>query len=343
MRWSRGVAVVAPVLLMISLAECQSSTSVYKKKYVMGTVFEVVAYGEPQKTAAAIDAALNEAVRLDGIMSNYKPESELSRLNRSAGFHQEPVSADLYRVIEEALKYSELSQGKFDITVGPLVDYWKAVMRGERTNSSSEVEKLRGCTGYEKVALIPPNRVEFRSDCLRIDVGAIGKGYAVDRMAQVLQSNGISSAFINAGGSTIYGLGTPPGEPGWRVRLRDPSGKSEPEVVLHDSSVSTSEQSARDVLGDNQAGHIIDPETGEPIKMSAAISAVAATGTDSDALSTTLLLLGPSEGMRLVKSIAGTAAIWISSGGEVESVSSGPRILFGGTSTKISARGQHIQ
>jgi thiamine biosynthesis lipoprotein len=345
MPWSRALAAFAPILLMISFAECQSPTSVYKKKYVMGTVFEVIAYDESsQKASAAIDAALNEVVRLDGIMSNYKPESDLSRLNRTAHFHSEPVSADLYRVIEESLKYSKLSLGEFDITVGPLVNYWKSVMRGERVSSDREIEKLRSCTGYEKVVLTLPDQVEFRSDCMQIDVGAIGKGYAVDRMVEILRSKGVSSAFINAGGSTIYGLGSPPNESGWRVRLRDPSGRNDPEAVLHDNSVSTSEQTARDVFGESKEGHIVDPKTGEPINTTAAISAVATSGTDSDALSTTLLLLGPAKGTPLIKSNVGTAAIWISSTGDVENVSSGPRILLrGGTNTKITARGHQIQ
>jgi FAD:protein FMN transferase len=343
MRWSRALAAFFPVLLIISLAECQSPGAVYKKKYAMGTVFEVVAYGEPRNTAAAIDAAFDEVIRLDGILSNYKPGSELSRLNRTAHFHAVAVSADLYRVIEESLKYSTLSHGEFDITVGPLVNYWKSVMRGEKRSSSSEVEKLRACTGYDKIVLTPPDQVEFRSDCMQIDVGAIGKGYAVDRMVAILRSSGVTSAFINAGGSTTYGLGSPPDQAGWRVRLRDPSGKNEPEIVLRDNSVSTSEQTARDVMGDSKAGHIIDPKTGEPIQTAAALSAVAGTGTDSDALSTTLLLLGPKEGMPLVKSIAGTAAIWISSAGEVESASSGPKILFGGTAAKITAQGHQDQ
>jgi thiamine biosynthesis lipoprotein len=330
MRWNKALAsILLTILFTAALAECQPP-SVYKKKYVMGTVFEVVAYGDSsQEVAAAIAAAFNEAARLDGIMSDYKPESDLSRLNRTAHFQIQSVSPDLYRVIEESLTYSRLSGGKFDITVGPLVDYWKSVMRGERSESSAEEEKLRSCTGYEKITLLPPDRIEFRSSCLRIDLGAIGKGYAVDRMAEILRSHGITAAFINAGGSTIYGLGSPPQTTGWRVRLRDPSGKNAPEVLLKDNSVSTSEQTAPDLLGGSKAGHIIDPETGEPVKTSAAISVLAKTGTASDALSTTLLLLGPDRGTSLVKSAAGTAAVWITPTGKVESVSSGPRISIG--------------
>lgn len=328
MRWSSGWAAICLLMLLLAQAAQGQPQSVYKKKYVMGTVFEVVAYDESQdRASAAIDAAFREAIRLDGIMSNYKPESDLSRLNQTAHFHQQSVPPDLYRLIEASLKYSRLSGGKFDITVGPLVDYWKSVMRGERIPSRGEESRLRACTGFQKVELFPPDRVEFHSSCLRIDVGAIGKGYAVDRMADILRSNGIVSAFINAGGSTIYAIGSPPQASGWRVQLRDPSGKSAPEVVLNNSSASTSEQSAPDLLGGRRAGHIVDPDTGEPVATAAAVSVMAESGTASDALSTTLLLLGPERGTSLIKSTSGTAAIWITPDGRVQNVSNGPRIL----------------
>jgi len=152
MRWSKAlVTVVLAVLFTATVAECQPA-SVYKKKYVMGTVFEVIAYDKSsQKASAAIDAAFNEATRLDGMMSNYKPESDLSRLNRTAHFHAQHIPPDLYRVIEESLVYSRLSDGQFDITVGPLVDYWKSVMRGERSESKAAEEKLRSCSGFKKI------------------------------------------------------------------------------------------------------------------------------------------------------------------------------------------------
>ena len=327
MRWSEAVAkVLLLVLFTAVLAQCQQP-SVYKKKYVMGTVFEVVAYDElSQNVFAAIDAAFTEAARLDGIMSNYKPESDLSRLNHTAHFQLQSVPPDLYREIKESLIYSRLSGGKFDITVGPLVDYWKSVLRGERAESSAEEKRLLSCTGYEKIVLVPPDQVEFRSSCLQIDLGAIGKGYAVDRMVDVLRARGVSSALVNAGGSTIYAIGSPPHEPGWRVHLRDPSGKNHREVLLRDNSVSTSEQTPPHLFGDVNGGHIIDPGTGQPVKTADAVSVVAKTATASDALSTTLLLLGSERGARVIQNAFGTAATWITSTGKIKSVSSGPRI-----------------
>lgn len=339
MRWSSGLAALL-ILAGFSVApaadDSPSSTPfVHKKKYIMGTVYEIVAYDpSPQRASLAVDKALQEIVRLDGVMSNFKPDSDLSRLNRNGHFHPQPVSPDLYDAIRESLTYSRLSDGQFDITVAPLVDLWKAALRGDRVPSAEEQEKLRDCVGYQKIQLMPPNRVRFHSTCMRIDLGSIGKGYAVDRAADILRSYGIKSALINAGQSTIYGLGAPPGKTAWLVHLRDPSGKVDPQVLLCDESVSTSEQTPPSLLGNDAAGHIIDPETGQPLQTSYALSIVAKSGTASDALSTTLLLLGPAKGTPIVKGLEDAAAIWVSPEGRTELVTSGDRVFLGSDARK---------
>ncbi|PYX04505.1 MAG: hypothetical protein DMG85_17590 [Acidobacteria bacterium] len=215
------------VLIAFALVSATNSepaaSFVHKKKYIMGTVFEIVAYDKsPARASDVIDKAFQEIARLDEVMSNYKSDSALSRLNRSAHFHAEVVPHDLYRVIEESLLYSRLSGGKFDISVAPLVNLWKAAMRGEHVPPSAEEEKLRRCVGYQNIALFPPDRIEFRSPCLQVDLGAIGKGYAVDRAVEILRSYGVERALINAGGSTIYAMSSPPGQTAWLVHLRDP-------------------------------------------------------------------------------------------------------------------------
>ncbi len=333
MRWNKILAVVL-LSASVALASAEASQPppvhqrfVHKKKYVMGTVFEIVAYGESMKQASsAIDQAFREIVRLDEVMSDYKPDSALSRLNHSSHSVPQSVPPDLYRVIGEALKYSRLSGGKFDVTVGPLVNLWKAAIRGGPTPSSAEEHKIRACVGYHKVELLPPDRIQFHSPCVQIDLGAIGKGYALDRAADVLRSHGVKRALLNAGGSTIVAIGAPPDQAGWLVHLRDPSNKVDPRVVLSDSSVSTSEQTPPSLLGES-AGHIIDPDKGVPVSTRFAVSAVANTGTASDALSTTLLLVGPEKGTELVKNVTSVAAIWIASDGQTTQVSNGPQIL----------------
>ncbi len=350
MHWNKPLRVLlfCASVAMASASQAQApivhehqSPFVHKKKYVMGTVFEIVAYGEsPEQASYAIDQAFREIVRLDDVMSDYKADSALSHLNHSSHSSPQSVPPDLYRIIGEALQYSRLSGGKFDVTVGPLVNLWKAAIRGGPTPSSADEEEVRACVGYQKVELLPPDRVQFNSPCVQIDLGAIGKGYALDRAAEVLRSRGISGALLDAGGSTIVAMGAPPGQAGWLVHLRDPSNKVDPQVVLSDSSVSTSEQTPPSLLEPESPGHIIDPDKGVPVRTSFAVSAVANTGTASDALSTTLLLMGPEEGKELIKKVAGVAAIWVSPDGQAKQESSGPQILLSGGKQRLSTKVQ---
>ncbi len=328
MRWNKSTRGLI-CLILASAGLCSASTPLFhKKKYIMGTVFEIVAYGEPLATAQAVDEAFKEIARLDDVMSDYKADSALSRLNQSAHFQAQTVPHDLYRVIAESEKYSRLSDGKFDITVGPLAALWKAVIRGEPLPSAAEQEKLRACVDYRNIELLPPDQIEFHSPCLQVDLGAIGKGYALDRAVEVLRASGVSNALLNAGGSSFYAMGRPSGQNGWVLNLSDPSKKWNPQVTLTDESVSTSEQTPRNVLLKNSPGHIIDPEKGVPVRSSLAVSVVAKTATASDALSTTLLLVGPEAGKNLVEKVADIAAVWISVDGEKKTVSSGPQITL---------------
>src|SRR5271169_547595 len=271
----RTAALISFFLIASFVQSSENQVLVYKKKYIMGTVFEIAAYDQsPEQSSKAIEKAFQEIVRLDDLMSDYKPDSALSNLNRSAHFHTEKVPSDLYRVIDEAVRFSRLSDGKFDISVAPLVNLWKAALRGEDTPSRARQEEVRGCVGYEKIELIPPDQISFHSSCLQVDLGAIGKGFAVDRAAEVLHSMGIRDALINAGGSTVLAMGSPPDQTAWLVHLRDPSNKIDPKVMLKDASVSTSEQTPPSLLGNDSPGHIIDPDTGMPLKTVFAVSAI---------------------------------------------------------------------
>lgn len=333
MRWRRNLGgwtiPLAFFLFPVTIAASSSSQFVYKKQYSMGTVYEIVAYSPSVNRAThAIDAAFQAIVALDHMMSNYDAQSDLSRLDREAHFRSVRVPPDLFQVIQDSLVYSRASEGKYDVTVAPLVDAWKSAMRGGEPPSAQKINKLRGCVGYRKVQLIPADRIEFHSSCLRIDLGSIAKGYAVDRAVKILRSQNIQSALINAGGSTLYGIGAPPGRAGWSIRLRDPSGRIEPEVILRDDSVSTSEQEAESLIDADKLGHLIDPVTGEPVRSDFAVSVVAKTATTTDGLSTTLFLMGPNDGAQLVRKLPDVAAIWVSPMGQTSVASTGPKILL---------------
>jgi thiamine biosynthesis lipoprotein len=304
--------------MAFAAAACPSPAGrfVHQRRYAMGTVFEIVIYdADLSRADAAARAALAEAVRLDAVMSNYKPDSELSRMNRTAQNEPVQVSRELYEVIEQSLFYSRISDGQFDISVGPVVDLWKAALAGDSPPSAAERAAALRCVGYQKIELLPPDRIQFHSDCMRLDLGAIGKGYAVDRMAELLKARGIHCAYIDAGGSTIYGLSAPPRAKGWSVRLRDPSGKLHPQITLANGSVSTSEQSAPSLLEGDAPGHVVVPGTGKPLETRYAVSVKAPSATASDALSTTLLLVGPIKGAALLETLHEVSAIWIDSDG----------------------------
>ena len=334
MRWSSRApvgppqrpVVTAPVLSPdLSFEQAQ----VFRKHYAMGAVFEIVTYGtNPTQASQAIDQAFQEIDRLEQVMSLYRPASELSRLNRTAHLEAQTTSPDLYQVIQKSLHYSELAEGAFDVTVGPLAERWKAVGRGELAPDAAEEKKLRHVLGYRQVELIPPDKIRFHSSRMAVDLGAIGKGYAVDRAAAVLRSCGIECALINSGGGTLYAIGCPPGESGWLVHLCDPSAQFDPHVLLHENSVSTSQQTPPSLLGLPSFGHIIDAVAGEPFESATAVSVVAESATASDALSTALLLMGPAKGRELVKRLPNVAAIWVSTEALPQTVTSGPEILM---------------
>lgn len=329
-RWTVALVVFC-FALGSNLQSSEKKFLVYKKKYIMGTVFEIAAYDAVSEHASAsIERAFQEVVRVDDILSNYKPESALSHLNRSAHFHREKVPPELYSVVERAVQLSKLSGGKFDITVLPLVNLWKAALAGDSMPSAAQQEQARSCVGYEKIELTPPDQITLNSPCLQLDPGAIGKGYAVDRAAEMLRSLGIRNALIDAGGSTMMAMGSPPGQAAWRVQLRDPSNRIDPYAMLKDQSVSTSEQTAPSLLGPESAGHIIDPDTGKPLETPFAVSVIAPTGMATDGFSTTLLLLGPEQGKSLVTRMPEVSAIWISPKAQMEKVTNSQQIFLGG-------------
>ncbi len=331
MRWNRfllAASLISSVFLNVPVVSSQAIPFVHKKRYAMGTVFEIVAYSDSAgRASSAIDQALDEVVRLDNVMSNFKPESDLSRMNREAHFHAVRIPADLYKVIETSLTYSRLSEGEFDVSVGPVVDLWKAALAGGATPTDAEQAQARSCVGYEKIELIAPDQIEFHSDCMRIDLGSIGKGYAVDRVIAILRSNGVERAYIDAGGSTIYGMGTPPDRDGWLVHLRDPSNQLDPQVKLLSNSVSTSEQSPASTLTGDAPGHIVVPSSGKPLRTRYAVSVTSKSATASDALSTTLLLLGSEQGAALVSRLKDVTAIWVSADGQKTIAGSGTTIV----------------
>jgi thiamine biosynthesis lipoprotein len=291
---------------------------VHAQRYAMGTMFDIVAYHPARgKAERAIEAALAEVVRLDHVLSHYDPDSDLSKLIRRGRGGLVDVDPALYDVLNESMEISRRSQGRFDVTVGPLVRMWQTAQSSGRMPSSDAIARARRCVGFEKVELVPPDRVRLASDCLSIDFGGIGKGYAVEHALRILEGAGIEHAVVNAGQSTIAAIGHPPDRAGWLVDL-NVDGAGLGQVELQDGSISTSRQGHVPLREGGRAfGDIIDPSQGRPVESSTTVIVRATSATQADALSTTLLLLSIDDGKRVLEGFPRASALWISADGKV--------------------------
>ena len=254
----------------------------------MGTTFTIVAYDKDRiRLQSAVDAAFVEAERIEALLSHYRKDSELSRVNRLASAGPVQVGKELFRLLLECAGYSQASDGAFDITVGPLVKVWGFYRGSGRVPHRAEIRGALARIGYRDLILDEAGQsVRFAKAGMEIDPGGIGKGYAVDRMADVLRSAGVGSALISGGGSSIYALGSPPGKNGWDVQIKDPKSPSRTieELVLRDLSMSTSGNYEKFFVADGKTySHIFDPRTGYPAQGVLSVSVVAPRTLDSEA------------------------------------------------------------
>lgn len=261
---------------------------IQRSEDAMGSWFAVDLHG-PDRGAleAAADAVFDEVHRIDRLLSNYRPASELSRLNRDAPAGPVRVSDELFDLLRACLDYSRQTGGAFDVTVGALMKAW-GFYRGEgRRPRPADVARALDRVGHQHVWLDEDGRTaRFLRPGLELDPGGIGKGYAVDRMVAVLRAHGVGAALVSAAGSSIYGLGAPPGEPaGWRVSIGVPGELATLAAVVHlrDLSLSTSGSYEQFFMaGGTRYPHVIDPRTGYPAQGVASVSVMAARAMDGE-------------------------------------------------------------
>jgi FAD:protein FMN transferase len=263
----------------------------------MACDYEVVAYGPDREAlAAAVERALDEVDRIDRLMSHYRPESPLSRLNREAAQGAVAVEPELVAFLVECLRYSRESAGAFDVTVGPLMKTWGFFGGEGRLPEEPEIAAARESVGYAHVVLDPErNTVRFDQPGVELDLGGIAKGYAVDRAVAVLARAGITAALVSAGGSTVYAMGAPPGRKGWEIALEDPirPGQIARRLVLRDRALSVAGRRAKSFeAGGVVYSHIMDPRTGRPARDIVSVAVVTDTGAAGDALDDAFFVMG---------------------------------------------------
>jgi FAD:protein FMN transferase len=282
----------------------------------MGTMFHIEMYAASKSQAStAAGAAFDRAEELEQIMSDYRADSELERLDRQGSAAPVPVSSDLYDVLAMSIKTSELSGGVFDVTVGPLVQLWRAARKTGRLPDRAEIMKAKALVDYRNIELDPATHAVFLKRAgMQLDLGAIGKGYAADQMLVVLKSQGIDHAMVEAGGEVIVGA-PPPGATGWKVGIDTAdSGAGAPPctLLLRDAAVSTSGDEHQFLeLNGHRYSHVINPQTGWALEGENSTTVVARESATADSLGTALSLMPVNEGMRAIESLPGVSVLWV--------------------------------
>ena len=283
--------------------EAQGPEVTRERRYMMGTSVEVRTWGgTPAVRAAAVNDAFVAFADVDLMMSNYRDDSELARVNRDAARGPVHLSEPLFRVIQAADLISRESQGAFDITVGPLVKLWGFHNHVAHIPSSRELDTVRPLINFRNIALDEAARtIRFVRPGVELDLGGIGKGFAVELAAEALRLRGLSG-FIDAGGNQ-YLLGTPLGKPAWTIGVRDPDHRDAllGTLTLPEGSVSTSAMDGNLLtLNGRTYGHLLDPHTLAPSDASLSVTIWSPDGTLADALSKAAFVLGPERGLALV-------------------------------------------
>ncbi len=265
----------------------------------MGTRFELVLYGESERYLQGVaEEVFEEISRLDAKLSYYADTSDINDLNTHAAERIVQVDPPLYRLLEQAKAWSEKTGGAFDITVAPLLQCWGFVGGMGAMPTPEEVEAARECVGIDHVRLYPDRYgVEFDTEGVRIDLGSIGKGYAVDCAAELLRDYEVASALLHGGTSSIYAIGSPPDAETWKIAIQRPFAGEEGEhiayVALKDNSLSVSAPRNKGFEHNGKRyGHVIDARTGYPVPDHLLAAIVCDSALEGDVCSTALLTRG---------------------------------------------------
>jgi thiamine biosynthesis lipoprotein len=310
---ARSLLLVAALWLLPIASDPPATLHHYEAhRMSMACLYAIDMYGPDLSALPSIaNEAFDEVDRIDRLMSNYKSDSGLSRVNREAPDGPVAVEPELFDLIADALRYDEESGGAFDITVGPLMKAW-GFFRGEGRLPSGEVlTAARTHVGGRHVILDRPSRtIRFDAPGVELDLGGIAKGYAVDRVVAILRARSIPAALISAGGSTIYAVGAPPDRSSWSIAIQDPldARKQALTIDVTDRALSIAGSSEKWFEADGvRYSHIMDPRTGRPVQGMLTVAVLAASGTEGDALDDALFVLGVERSKSYLRRLRGSA------------------------------------
>jgi thiamine biosynthesis lipoprotein len=269
--------------------------------------FEIVLYAPSEEAAnRAAEAAFRRIRALNQVFSDYEPDSELMRLCRTAGSGQAvPVSAELFAVLHRAERYSQATDGAFDVSVGPLVRLWRTARKSKTLPAAEAREAARKLVDYRKIRLDEKQRtVELKQAGMQLDLGGIAVGYACDAAIEAARGEGITRILVDGSGDISAG-DPPPGREGWTIGVAplEPEGPPSRRLRLKNASVSTSGDAFQFVeIEGVRYSHIVDPKTGLGVAGRRSVTVLAPDGMAADALATAITILGPERGRRLAES-----------------------------------------
>ncbi len=285
----------------------------------MGVPFKIILYAADQTAAnRAFAAAFARIAELDHVMSDYDRQSELSRLSRSAPTQQPvPLSTDLSRVLTRAQQLAARTDGAFDVTVGPYVRLWRRARRQKQLPNAERLDQARRAVGYKHLELdAKAGSARLLVPNMRLDLGGIAMGYAVDGALRVLRAQGVTRALVDASGD-IGVADPPPDRTGWTIGVVPLSSEGTPsrEIRLANAAVTTSGDAFQYVEIDGRRySHIVDPRTGVGLTTRSGVTVIARDCAAADSLATAVSVLGPEAGLRLIDETPGAAAFVVQAG-----------------------------
>ncbi len=308
---------VPPILAVILGAACADDGDLERyeaSRPSMGTLFQITLY-VPDETSAqrAFDAAFARIEKLNGIFSDYDSDSETNRLCRAAPMDRPVgVSEEMATVLEQSLRLSKRTDGAFDVTVGPLSRLWRRARRRKELPSTERLEQAVAATGYRHIRFDSEHRTaNLLAPDMRLDFGAIAKGFAADEAIATLRKLGIRRALVNAGGD-IAMSDAPPDQTGWRIGIA-PLAPSDPPsrfLRLANCGIATSGDAWQFVeIEGSRYSHIVDPRTGIGTTDRSSVTVVARSCTTADSLASAVTVVGPKDGIRLVEKTCGASCL----------------------------------
>ena len=314
------------LILVITVTACDNNDNKQKPQdksdipeekrssFLMDTIVDIKVYGE--KAEEIVEKSFARMREIEDEMSRSKESSYISKINKNAGKKAVKVDEDTFRVIEKALKYAELTNGKFDPTIGPVVSLWGIGTKDARVPSDQEINDTKNLVNYKMVELNKDQRkVKLLKKNMKLDLGAIAKGYAADEVRKIMDENNAVSAFVNLGGNVlVYGDKTDGSL--WNVGIQDPResrGSVAGSIEVADKTIVTSGNYERYFKEDGKIyHHILNPDTGRPSRNNLlSVSIITKDSFDADVISTSAFILGLDKGMELINNMDNVEAIFI--------------------------------